>query len=127
MEAIVLPLATLLRTLALAHDKEKLQSIQATCRLLNVLVVVRGYKTVARFFPHEAADLERVLNLLLEVKSCNAKTGEEGLASWESQAILLLWLSILILMPFGLATLDSAAMDGSWCVRGAAAPCCCGA
>lgn len=82
--------------------------------MLNVLVVVRGYKTVARFFPHEAADLERVLNLLLEVKARNTTTGEEGLASWESQAILLLWLSILILMPFGLATLDSAAVTSGW-------------
>jgi hypothetical protein len=29
--------------------------------MLHVLVSVRGYKTVVRFFPHEAADLERVL------------------------------------------------------------------
>lgn len=33
------------------------------CRLLHVLITVRGYKTVVRFFPHEAADLERVLQV----------------------------------------------------------------
>lgn len=46
-----------------AQDTSKVQDV---CRLLHVLVTVRGYKTVVRFFPHEAADLERVLQVMLE-------------------------------------------------------------
>ncbi len=34
---------------------------------------------------------------------------EEGLAVWEAQAMLPLWLSILILIPFELATVDTEA------------------
>lgn len=36
-------------------------------------------------------------------------TGDDGaLAAWEAQSVLLLWLSILILTPFDLRTVDSA-------------------
>ena len=38
-------------------------SVCGVCRLLHVLVTVRGHKTVVRFFPHEAADLERALQV----------------------------------------------------------------
>ena len=88
-----------------------LSKIQGVCRLLSVLVVVRGYKTVVKFFPHEAQDLERVLSVLIAVKGRPGRSGEEGIASWECQSILLLWLSMLILVPFDLSTIDSSATD----------------
>lgn len=92
-----------------------MQRILSTCRLLNVLVVVRGYKTVVRFFPHEAADLERVVDILEAVKALQPGSlgAEDGVAVWEAQAMLLLWLSILILIPFDLATVDSSALGSS--------------
>lgn len=118
LERIVQPLAGLLReqamalnTSAAASGDAKLQHFLGVCRLLNVLVIVRGYKTVVKFFPHEAADLETVLHVLMHVKAQGAqpKSSEEGLAVWEAQSILLLWLSILILIPFELATVDTEA------------------
>lgn len=59
------PLAALLRTAALSSSGQQGDTgvVQAVCRLLHVLASVRGYKTVVRFFPHEAADLERVLQV----------------------------------------------------------------
>jgi len=45
--------------------------------LLNVLVIVRGYKTVVKFFPHEAQDLERVLSVFTAVKAQVAQGGED--------------------------------------------------
>ena len=38
-------------------------------------------------------------------------SAEEGIANWEAQSILMLWLSMLILVPFDLATIDSTATD----------------
>jgi tubulin-specific chaperone D len=39
-------------------------AVCGVCRLLHVVVSVRGHKTVVRFFPHEAADLERALQVV---------------------------------------------------------------
>jgi hypothetical protein len=58
-------LAVLLRRSALSSTAQDTSSVQDICRLLHVLISVRGYKTVVRFFPHEASDLERVLQVCL--------------------------------------------------------------
>jgi hypothetical protein len=63
LEAIVLPLAVLLRQAAVCSTAQNTSTVQEVCRMLHVLISVRGYKTVVRFFPHEAADLERVLQV----------------------------------------------------------------
>lgn len=112
LEEVVVPLATLLRSKATQQlDDAALQGVHSICSLLNVLVVVRGYKTVVKFFPHEAADLERVVQILQVVRSRpTTSDSDEGQANWEAQNMLLLWLSILILIPFGLATVDSQAL-----------------
>ncbi len=139
LEAIVRPLAQLLR-IGLRKDRAAASDaapagpdprVLAVARALTVLLTVRGHKTVVRFFPHDASDLEAVLDLLLAVKE-QAERGRGGngngggsdglqtglksesatdedarVAAWEAQSVLLLWLSMLILIPFGLATLDS--------------------
>lgn len=63
LEAIVQPLAVLLRQTAESSTAHDTALVQGVCRMLHVLISVRGYKTVVRFFPHEAADLERVLQV----------------------------------------------------------------
>jgi hypothetical protein len=78
LEGVVQPLAALLRDHAAAaapppgaggaHPGTRAAAAEVgavcgVCRLLHVLVTVRGHKTVVRFFPHEAADLERVLQV----------------------------------------------------------------
>jgi hypothetical protein len=68
LEGIVQPLAVLLRSTALSSTAQDTGSVQDICRLLHVLISVRGYKTVVRFFPHEASDLERVLQVGLMQK-----------------------------------------------------------
>ena len=140
LEALVLPLAELLRrddgANADAAADGAIAAVCGVCRLLHVLAGVRGHKTVVRFFPHAAADLERALALLLAVKARAeagpaAAAGSSGagigggsgggedddgggaLAAWEAQGVLLLWLSILILTPFDLRTVDSSVGDVS--------------
>eukprot|EP00741_Cyanophora_paradoxa_P003051 tig00000663_g2963.t1 len=74
-------------------------------RVVYHITKVRGYKTCVRFFPHEVADLERTV-LELEGRSAGAH-GE-----WEARYVLLLWLSILVIIPFDLASVDSSLGGG---------------
>lgn len=71
LEGIVQPLACVLRAAALGGCEHGIDTVVDVCRLLYVLLTVRGRKTVVRFFPHEAADLERVLQVRRAVRhSC---------------------------------------------------------
>merc|ERR1711871_1486354 len=40
------------------HDADDAAMLAYVAKTLYVLITVRGYKTVVKFFPHEAADLE---------------------------------------------------------------------
>lgn len=58
------------------------------------------------------------LDCALQVLECvteqaASRPGSSGSGLWEAQAVLLLWLSILILIPFDLVILDSSVTDGS--------------
>lgn len=72
---------------------------RGTCRLLCLITKTRGYKVVRNLFPHEVPDIEKVLGYMSaqELDDC---------ANWETQYILLLWLSILATVPFTLARFD---------------------
>jgi len=74
--------------------------VHATTQLMAHLFKVRGPKVVVRYLPHEVEDLERVVTLLQEQDSSDNKT-------WETRYILLLWLSIIVLIPFNMARFDS--------------------
>ena len=55
-----------------------------------------------KFFPHEVADMEPVVELL------HFQASEE----WWISYVLILWLSIIVLVPFDLDTIDSKAVGG---------------
>lgn len=69
-------------------------------QMVYLLCKTRGYKHIVKLFPHAVADLEPVLALLL-----SQDPSEHG--TWETRYGLLLWLSILVMIPFDLATVDS--------------------
>ena len=58
---------------------------------------VRGYKTVVKFLSHEAADLEPVVEML-HFQDTN---------QYWIQCMLCLWLSIIVIVPFDIMTIDS--------------------
>jgi hypothetical protein len=58
---------------------------------------VRGYKTVVKLFPHEVSDMEPVTEML---QHCDFKEFSISYA-------LVNWLSIIVLVPFDLTTIDS--------------------
>jgi hypothetical protein len=109
IESIVAPLAATLRSAcgiegtgdaAPGGDAGEKQ-LRTACRVLYVLAKVRGFKVVIKFFPHSVADLEPCLDLLDKQDMRDSET-------WETRYVLLLWLSILVMVPFGLNTVDSA-------------------
>ena len=91
IESLVTPLAETLRSACRSDDVTESQ-IRRTCHVLYVLTKVRGFKVVIKFFPHSVADLEPCLDLL---DKQNAKDSE----TWETRYVLLLWLSILVMVP----------------------------
>ncbi|XP_022185409.2 tubulin-specific chaperone D [Nilaparvata lugens] len=83
--------------------KETNTSMELRHRLfkyLFVIVNVRGYKVVVRHLPHEVSDLEVVLSML-------ESQNEKDTLTWETRYCLLLWLSIIVMIPFHMARLDS--------------------
>ena len=69
-------------------------------RLLYTICKVRGYKKVVRLFPHEVADLEPVFHLLQAQDTDDHDT-------WHVRYSLLLWMSIIVIVPFDLQSIDS--------------------
>uniref|UniRef100_A0A8C3QS62 Tubulin-specific chaperone D n=1 Tax=Cyanoderma ruficeps TaxID=181631 RepID=A0A8C3QS62_9PASS len=64
-----------------------------------LLLLVRGYKRFLPLFPHEVRDLQPVLDML-------AKQNPRDTETWETRYMLLLWLSMICLIPFDLARFD---------------------
>ncbi|KAK9320962.1 armadillo-type protein [Lipomyces orientalis] len=73
------------------------------CRVLYVLVKIRGAKTVSRFFPNDVALLERIL--------CEIEDSEGENGQWEDRYVLLIWLSVLVLTPFNLSSIRTDLTD----------------
>ena len=64
------------------------------------LIKVRGHKVLVRHFPHEVHHVEAVLEIL---ETQNAESSE----NWETRYVLLLWMSMLVLIPFHLSRFDT--------------------
>lgn len=69
-------------------------------QFLYLLCKTRKYKAVVKYFPHEVSDFEPVAYGLL----CQDKSSNE---TWSTRYTLLLWMSMLVLIPFDLLTVDS--------------------
>ncbi|CAG4914997.1 unnamed protein product [Colias eurytheme] len=68
------------------------------------VIRVRGYKVVVRHLPHEVSDLLTVLTFLEEQDPNDKET-------WRGRFVLLLWLSIVVIIPFHMSRLDGFAPD----------------
>ncbi|RKP07598.1 hypothetical protein THASP1DRAFT_24285, partial [Thamnocephalis sphaerospora] len=72
-------------------------------RFLYILCTVRGYKTIVKFFSHHVSDLEPAFRFL------NAQDRSKA-SQWTGRYMLLLWLSLLCMVPFDLKIVDSQAL-----------------
>ncbi len=78
------------------------------CCAIYQLCRVHGYKHIRKLLPHEASDLEPVLFTL----QCQDHSDS---STWENCYVLLLWLSMLVLVPFDIGTIDSSATSTLTC------------
>ncbi|XP_062091606.1 tubulin-folding cofactor D [Humulus lupulus] len=112
LETIVSPLMFIVRSktieLGVASD-EILEVIKPICIILYSLVTVCGYKAVIRFFPHQVSDLELAVSLLEKCHYTKSVSSlrQESTGEMEAKCVMLLWLSILVLVPFDISTVDT--------------------
>ncbi|XP_065859361.1 tubulin-folding cofactor D isoform X2 [Euphorbia lathyris] len=112
LETIVSPLMSIVRNrtieLGVASD-EILQVIQPICIIIYCLVTVCGYKAVIKFFPHQVSDLELAVSLLEKCHGTASGTSlrQESTGEMEAKCVILLWLSILVLVPFDISSVDT--------------------
>ncbi|NXH11578.1 TBCD protein, partial [Bucco capensis] len=71
-------------------------------KFLYIIAKVRGYKRFLPLFPHEVSNLQPVLDMLADQNPKDPET-------WETRYMLLLWLSMICLIPFDLARFDGSA------------------
>lgn len=112
LETIVSPLMFIVRSktieLGVASD-DILEVIKPICIIIYTLVTVCGYKAVIKFFPHQVSDLELAVSLLEKCHDTAPATSlrQESTGEMEAKCVMLLWLSILVLVPFDISSVDS--------------------
>lgn len=126
LESMVCPLMEIINKQALGDTGiPRMEVVRKVCSIIHTLVTVCGYKTVVKFFPHHASDLELAVALL---ESCHGEVEEtsilreESTGQWETKCCLLLWLSILVLIPFDIASVDTSLAETNLTVSSAVPP-----
>ncbi|KAL0725356.1 hypothetical protein Bca4012_039955 [Brassica carinata] len=112
LETIVSPLMLIIRSKASeldARSDESLDIIKPICIIIYTLVTVCGYKSVIKFFPHQVSDLELAVLLLEKCHSTASVSSlrQESTGEMEAKCVTLLWLSILVLVPFDISSVDT--------------------
>ncbi|KAJ8450116.1 hypothetical protein Cgig2_033310 [Carnegiea gigantea] len=118
LESIVIPLMSLIRskTVDLGTESEEiLEVVKPLCIVIYTLVTVCGYKAVIKFFPHQVSDLELAVSLLEKCHSTIATSSlrQESTGEMEAKCVMLLWLSILVLVPFDISSVDTSIAETS--------------
>ncbi|KAF3772894.1 Tubulin-folding cofactor D [Nymphaea thermarum] len=117
LENIICPVMAGVRKKALelreAAD-QTLETIKDLCILVYTLVIVCGCKAVSRFFPHDVSDLELAVSLLdkCHVSPSLSSLAHETTGMMETKCVLVLWLSVLVLIPFDILLVDTSLTNG---------------
>ncbi|CAN6460921.1 unnamed protein product [Victoria cruziana] len=117
LEKIICPVMAGVRQKALDLKDEADQILETTtnlCILVYTLVIVCGCKAVSRFFPHDVSDLELAVSLLdkYHISPSLSSLPHETAGMMETKCVLVLWLSILVLIPFDILLVDSSLTNG---------------
>ncbi|WOG95485.1 hypothetical protein DCAR_0414804 [Daucus carota subsp. sativus] len=119
LESIISPLMSLVRSKTIEPglaNNEVLEVIKPLCIIIYSLVTVCGYKAVIRFFPHQVSDLEFAVSLLDKCHDSKAGTSlrQESTGEMETKCVTLLWLYILVLVPFDISSVDTSMADSNY-------------
>ncbi|XP_009628692.1 tubulin-folding cofactor D isoform X2 [Nicotiana tomentosiformis] len=119
LESMVSPLMSIVRSKAVelgAASEEILEVMKPICIIIYSLVTVCGYKAVVKFFPHQVSDLELAVSLLEKCHNTQAVTSlrQESTGEMEAKCVMLLWLYILVLIPFDISSVDTSVADNNY-------------
>ncbi|KAL8610270.1 hypothetical protein ACOMHN_062002 [Nucella lapillus] len=91
----------MMKLLDIARDKNSPRGLtQEAFKYMYLVTKMRGFKVVVRLLPHEVSDMEPVLALI-------DQQDPKDVESWQTRYMLLLWLSMVCMIPFDLHRLDS--------------------
>lgn len=118
LESMVSPLMFIIRSKTIelgVASGEIVEVIKPLCIIIYSLVTVCGYKAVIKFFPHQVSDLELAVSLLEKCHDTHAVSAlrHESTGEMEAQCVILLWLSILVLVPFDISSVDTSIANSS--------------
>lgn len=119
LESIVSPLMLIVRskTIQVGVDSDEiLEIIKPLCIIIYSLVTVCGYKSVIKFFPHQVSDLELAVSLLEKCHTAASVTSlrQESTGEMETKCVMLLWLYILVLIPFDISSIDTSVGNSNY-------------
>jgi len=110
MEALVLPIMDAVSQCLYRAMKESIEQgskekryhaeFHSLLAIVYILCKVCSYKQVVKFFPHQTSHFEPLVYFLIAQRKID-------IAIWESKYVLILWLAILVLLPFDLKVIDS--------------------
>ncbi|KAD3069211.1 hypothetical protein E3N88_37091 [Mikania micrantha] len=102
------------------EDDEHLDKYQEQGQLLEPYLesiisplMLCGYEAVIRFFPHHVSDLEPAVCLLEKCHGTTVGTAlrQESTGEMETKCVILLWLSILVFVPFDISSVDTSIVN----------------
>jgi hypothetical protein len=85
---------------ASASSKQNDAIVNECFKYMHCLTKMRGFKKIVQYLPHEINDFEPVLALL-------ARQDLTDVYSWQTRYMLLIWLSIVCMIPFDLTRFNS--------------------
>ncbi|GMH28815.1 hypothetical protein Nepgr_030658 [Nepenthes gracilis] len=119
LESIVSPLMFVIQSKTIemgVESDEILEVVKPVCIIVYTVVTVCGYKAVIKFFPHQVSDLERAVSLLEKCHETSTATSlrQESTGEMEAKCVILLWLSILVLVPFDISSVDTSIVESNY-------------
>ncbi|EIN12617.1 TBCD protein [Punctularia strigosozonata HHB-11173 SS5] len=111
LESLVTPVVQKLRSYARQRVRSpnaprSLERVNRLATLIYNYTKFRGYKTIIRFFPHEVADLSVAIGYM------RLHDETQGPNEWALRYVVLLWLSLVCMIPFDLAQFDEDGQSG---------------
>ncbi|CAA6656204.1 unnamed protein product [Spirodela intermedia] len=105
LESIVSPLMLIVRskTIQVGVDSDK-------------FLKSSSLYSVIKFFPHQVSDLELAVSLLEKCHTAASVTSlrQESTGEMETKCVMLLWLYILVLIPFDISSIDTSIGDSNY-------------
>ncbi len=91
---------------SVTNSTENEQIVHEAFKYMHTLAKMRGFKKIVQYLPHEVNDFEPILDLL-------NRQDMKDTDNWQTRYMLLVWLSIVCMVPFDLHRFDGINQNNS--------------